>query len=139
MIDLWNKKVTIYNDIPGDNVNPRKFQRFVINNCQIQGGYVSTTEGTIQNIVNAKTVITKDIKKYVEPLKYMFLPSDIKELYYTVQIGDFVIFEEIDDIVNTAQEFAKLQQKYNKNGMVISSVSVNINGMDVDNITMNNT
>ena len=34
--DLFNSKVTIYNDIPSDGVNARRFDRFVIDLCNIQ-------------------------------------------------------------------------------------------------------
>lgn len=136
MTDLWKSKVTIYNDIPSDKVNPRRFERFVISKCQIQGGYVSKTDGTVENIVNAKTVITKDVEHYKSPIEYIALSKDLKEIYYTAQVGDFVVFAEVDDVITTSEEFAKLQQKYKNKGMSITSVSESINGMSVDNVTM---
>lgn len=138
MTDLWKRKVTIYNDIPADAVNARRFDRFVIDRCNIQGGIVSKADGTIENIVNAVTVITKDIEHYKQPLEYGKLPVDIKEEYYTVQVGDFLVLSEVDDIVTTSREFAELQNKYSNNGISVRSVSANIHGMIVDNVTMAN-
>lgn len=138
MTDFFKQKITIYNDIPADAVNQRRFDRFLIEKCNIQGGIVSKSDGTIENIVNAITVITKDIKQYKPPLEYAKLPVDIKEDYYTVQVGDFIVLAEVDDIVTTSREFAELQSKYEGNGMVVRSVSVNIQGMDVDNVTITN-
>lgn len=138
MTDLWKQKVTIYNDIPADAVNARRFDRFVIDKCNIQGGIVSKADGTIENIVNAITVISKDIEHYKRPLEYAKLPVDIKEEYYTVQVGDFIVLSEVDDIVTTSREFAELQSKYEGIGMVVRSVSVNIQGMSVDNVTIVN-
>ena len=138
MTDSYNKKVTIYNDIPADAVNPRSFHRFVIDKCNIQGGFVSKTDGTIQNIVNSQTVITKDVEHYKTPLDYATVPADLKDFYFTAQIGDFIVFDEVDDIVTTSKEFSALQGKYKGNGMVITNAVANINGMSVDNVTMTN-
>lgn len=138
MTDFWNQKVTIYNDIPADAVNQRRFDRFVIDRCNIQGGIVSKADGTIENIVNAVTVITKDIDHYKQPLEYAKLPADLKEDFYTAQVGDFIVLSEVDDIVTTSREFAELQTKYADNGIVVRSVSPNIHGMSVDNVTITN-
>lgn len=138
MTDLWKQKVTIYNDIPKNSVEDRHFDRFVIDKCNIQGGIVSKADGTIENIVNAVTVITKDVDRYKAPLEYAKLPVDIRENFYTVQVGDFIVLYEVDDIVTTSREFAELQEKYKDNGIVVRSVSANIHGMIVDNVTITN-
>lgn len=138
MTDLWNQKVTIYNDIPKNAVEDRHFDRFVIDKCNIQGGIVSKADGTIENIVNAVTVISKDVDRYRKPLEYSKLPVDIREDFYTVQVGDFIVLSEIDDIVTTSREFAELQEKYKDNGIVVRSVSANIHGMSVDNVAITN-
>lgn len=139
MTDLYKQKVTIYNDIPKNAVEERHFDKFVVDKCNIQGGLVNEANGTITNIVNAKSVITRDINRYKTPLEYAELPVDIRADYYTAQIGDFVVFAEVDDVVTTASEFSQLQTKYRNNGMKITSVSANIFGLSVDNVTMTNT
>lgn len=138
MTDFWEQKVTIYNDIPADVVNPRRFERFVIEKCNIQGGIISKADGTIENIVNALTVITKDTDRYKRPLEYKQIPIDLAENYFTVQVGDFIVLAEVDDVVTTSREFSELQSKYSNNGIVVRSVSPNIHGMTVDNITISN-
>lgn len=138
MTDLWKHKVTIYNDIPKTAVEDRHFDRFVIDLCNIQGGIVSKADGTIENIVNAVTVISKDVDRYKTPLEYAKLPVDIREAFYTVQVGDFIVLSESDDIITTSREFAELQEKYKDNGIVVRSVSANIHGMSVDNVTITN-
>ena len=138
MTDLWTQKVTIYNDIPKTAVEDRHFDRFVIDLCNIQGGIVSKADGTIENIVNAVTVISKDVDRYKPPLEYAKLPVDIREGFYTVQVGDFVVLAEVDDVVTTSREYGDLQKKYADNGIVVRSVSANIHRMSVDNITIAN-
>ena len=138
MTDLWKNKVTIFNDIQKNAVEDRHFDRFVIDKCNIQGGIVSKADGTIENIVNAVSVITRDVEHYKQPLEYAKLPVDIRENFYTVQVGDFIVFAEVDDVVTTSREFAELQSKYANNGVVIRSVSANIHGMAVDNVTITN-
>ena len=75
----YTQKVTIYNDIPADGVNPRRFDRFVIEKCLIYGGFTEGADGTIQTIVNSQNVITRDIERYKSPLEYRQLPADEKE------------------------------------------------------------
>lgn len=139
MTDLYTQKVTIYNDIPKNAVEERHFDKFVIDKCNVQGGLVNEANGTITNIVNAKSVITRDINRYKTPLEYAELPVDLRVDYFTAQIGDFVVFAEVDDVVTTASEFSQLQTKYRNNGMKITSVSANIFGLSVDNVTITNT
>lgn len=138
MTDLWKQTVTIYNDIPKTAVEERHFDRFVIDKCNIQGGIVSRADGTVENIVNAISVITKDVDRYKTPMQYAKLPVDIRESFYTVQVGDFIVLAEVDDVVTTSREFAELQEKYKDNGIVVRSVSANIHGMSVDNVTITN-
>ena len=139
MTDLFTEKVTIYNDIPKTPVENRHFDRFVIEKCNIQGGLVNEADGTITNIVNAKSVITKDVSHYKTPLEYAELPVDLRVDYFTAQIGDFIVFAEVDDVVTNATEYAQLQTKYKNNGMKVTSVSPNVFGLSVDNVTMTNT
>ena len=137
--NIFNRKATIYNDVPKNAVEERHFDRFVIGECSMQGGIVHEADGTISNIVNATTVITRDVSSYKLPMEYANIPVDLREQYYTVQIGDFIVFGEVDDVVTTASEFLQLQNKYKNNGMKVTSVAVNIFGMDVDNVTITNT
>ena len=139
LTDLYKQKVTIYNDISKNAVEERHFDKFVIDKCNIQGGLVNEANGTITNIVNAKSVITRDVNRYKTPLEYAELPVDLRVDYFTAQIGDFVIFAEVDDVVTTASEFSQLQAKYRNNGMKITSISPNIFGLSVDNVIMTNT
>lgn len=138
MTDLWKQTVTIYNDIPKTAVEERHFDKFFIDKCNIQGGIVSRADGTVENIVNAISVITKDVERYKAPMQYAKLPVDIRESFYTVQVGDFIVLAEVDDVVTTSREFAELQEKYKDNGVVVRSVSANIHGMSVDNVTITN-
>ena len=134
MTDFFTSKVTIYNDISVDKV--RRFERFVIDKCQITGQLVESNNSTIRKVVNVDTVITKDIKHYKSPVEYAKLAETERSKYYTAQTGDFVVLGEVDDVVSNANEFAQLQTKYKDSGIKITSVSANIHGMAVDNITM---
>lgn len=136
--NLFSEKVTIYNDIPKTALEDRHFDRFVVPLCNIQGGYVDKANGTIANIVNAKTVITKAVEQYKSPMEYAALPVDQRENFFTAQSGDFVVLAEVDDVVTTAAEFSALQQKYKNNGIKVSSVTAYIYGRDTDNVTMTN-
>lgn len=137
MTDLFKKKITIYNDIPSDGVNPRRFDRFVVNFCNVQKGIMQNADGTIEKVPNAIMIETKDVEHYKSPLEYSLLPADEKDKYFTANVNDFFILAEVDDIVTTSREFQELQTKYKGNGFSVTSVNEYLNGMDVDNVQIN--
>lgn len=132
--ELFKSKVTIYNDIPADGVNARRFDRFVINFCNIQKGILQNADGTIEKVVNAQTITTKDIEHYKTPLEYALLPADMKDKFFTANVNDFVVLAEVDDVVTTSREFQDLQSKYRNNGFSVTAVNEYIHGMAVDNV-----
>lgn len=134
MINFFDKKVTIYNDVPSDGVNARQFNRFVIDGCNIQNGSMQSADGTIEKVVNAQTVTTKDIEHYKTPIEYSQLPADRKTKYFTANVNDFVVLAEVDDIVTTAREFQELQTKYKDNGFSVTAVNEYLHGLSVDNV-----
>lgn len=132
--DKFTRKVTIYNDIPSDGVNARRFDRHIIDKCLVYNQLAEGGNGTIRNVINSQNVITKDIEHYKSPADYKSLATDERSNYYTVQIDDFVVLDEVDDIITTSKEFQTLQQKYRDNGFSVTAVSANIHGMNVDNV-----
>lgn len=132
--DKFTKKVTIYNDIPSDGVNLRRFDRFVIDKCLIYNQLSEGSDGTIQKIINSQNVITKDTEHYKSPIEYKALAEDERDVFYTVQVDDFVVLDEVDDVVTTGKEFQNLQSKYKGNGFLVTSVNANIFGIGVDNV-----
>lgn len=134
MIDKYTQKVTIYNDIPSDGVNLRRFDRFVISKCFIYNGLSESGDGTIQKVINAQNVITIDVEHYKSPTEYLGLASDEKDNFYTVQVDDFVVLGEVEDVITNSREFQLLQQKYKNIGFSVTAVEPNIHGMPKDNI-----
>lgn len=138
MTNLYNKSITIYNDIPADSVQSRRFFRHVIPLCNIQAGIIETaTDGQIQNVINGVTVITKSIANYLPPEEYKALPEDKKANYFTVQIDDFVIPYIVEDIVTTAKDYQELQTKYKNTGWAVTAANAYIFGLSTDNVTIN--
>ena len=84
LTDFFKQKVTIYNDIASDGVNARRFDRFVIDLCNIQKGIMQNADGTIEKVPNAIMIETKDVEHYKSPLEYSLLPADEKDNYFNV-------------------------------------------------------
>lgn len=139
MVSLFNKKVTIYNDIPASGDVLRRFERHVIDKCSIQGGFIQQTNGTIQNVLSARTVITKDVEHYKNPTEYTLLTLEEREEYYTVKIGDYIVLAEVDDEITSGRELEALQRKYGDECISVTNVTAYIYGMDVDNVVITNT
>lgn len=138
MTELFNKKITIFNDIEADGNVPRVFDRFVVEKCQITEQCVDKADGTVRNVVNVKTVTTKDVGRYKSPVEYAKLPTEERANFFTVQVGDIIVFGEVNNAVTNAKELQDLQRKYEGNCIKVTSVGTYINGMVTDNITMTN-
>lgn len=134
MREKFSEKVTIFNNIVSDGVNLRRFDRFVINKCLIYNQMAESADGTVRKIVNTQNIITKDVEHYKTPIEYSQLAEDERENYYTVQVDDFVVLDEVDDVITTSKEFQELQKKYKGNGFLVTSVNASIFGMSVDNV-----
>lgn len=137
-MDFYTKKVTIYNDIKKSFVEPRHWDRRVIDKCMVYSGMVASSNQTVQTISNAQNVITRDVKHYKSPSEYALVPVDEREQYYTVQPDDFIVFDEVFDVVTNATEWDELKDKYQGNGMSVTTVNPYIFGMSTDNITISN-
>ena len=137
--DKFVRKFTIYINVPDDGTSGRGFARFVIEKCMVYGGTAERSgNGTIQKIVNAQTIVTKDVERYKPPIEYFGLSPDERDKYYTAQANDFIVFAEVDDVVTSSLEFRDLQDKYKNNGMSITAVNPYIFGLATDNVTMTN-
>ena len=132
--DKFTDKVTIYNYIVGDAVNAERYDRFVIKKCLAYNQITEGADGTIQRIINAQNVITKDVDHYKSPMEYAALPVDMKEHFFTVQVDDFVVLAEVDDVVTTEKDFNALKKKYRNNGFSVTAVSAYLNGENTNNI-----
>lgn len=138
MTDLFTKCITIYNDMPGIDSKPRSFDRHIIKKCLISDSRIEKSQGTVTQESVSKQIITKDTERYLSPEMYKMHPSNEINTFYTVQTGDFIILDEVTDVVNTAQDFVELQKKYKNIGFKVTSVETFINGLETDNITIRN-
>ena len=139
MTDLYTKKITIYSDIAKTIVEPRHWDRRVIDRCMVYSGTAeSNRENIIQVVSNATTVIIRDVNRYRTPAEYAHIPVDQREQWYTVQPDDFIVFDEVFDVVTNASEWAELQKKYKSNGMSVTTVNPFVFGLTTDNISISN-
>jgi hypothetical protein len=131
--NLYSETFTIINQIPTSptNASKIKWKKHFITNCDKKDGIFDKSTGTMVYKSNSWTVFCKEFKKYKAPNwidGYYTLPDDVKNNYYTGNIGDLIIFAKIDDIepINT-QEFQAIVNKYRDIGGLITSSEVYIN------------
>ena len=136
--DKFTDKVTIYNYIIDDAVNDEHFDRFVIDKCLVYNQLTENADGTVQRIVNSQNVITKDVEHYKSPVEYKNLPADMKEQFYTVQVDDFIVLGEVNDVVTNELEFRQLRNKYKDNGFSVTAVQAYLKGTNTNNIHIMN-
>jgi hypothetical protein len=138
LTDFFVKAVTIYNLIPATATTEKIYNRTVLEKCQVQGVFVEKTQDTVRNVVNAKSVITKSVEHYLDFADFVKIPVDKRSDYWSVNVGDFIVFAEVDDYIETEQDFANLQKKYRNNGIKVTTANASVYGMATDNVQMTN-
>lgn len=125
MKDIYTEKCTIYNKIPAHGDSPIRYSRCVIDRCSIQGGIVDKSKENLRTSASIATVRTKDIAHYKPPtfeLGVGFYAMFHTKDFYTASADDFIVYGEVNDVVNNASDFSKLKTVYKDKGFVITRV-----------------
>lgn len=134
LTDLFSEAFTIINQVPTSQSNSaiREWKKHVIRQCDKRDGIFDRATGTMAYKANSWTVSCKDWQTYRKPLwvdgGYYALTEYDKDRYWTANVGDLIIFADVDDVApTTTQEFVALRTKYQNNGGTISSAQDYIN------------
>lgn len=125
--DLYNETFTIINQIPksADTAAKAAWKKHTLKKCGRQTGIYDRTNGMMAYKANTFTAYIYDWESY-KPANWSdggYYASDDKDSYFTVNIGDLIVFADIPDLVpTTLQEFQSLVTKYKDNGGTVSSV-----------------
>lgn len=134
--NLYNKTFTIINQIPTSETVATKIAwvKHSISHCDKVGSIYDKSTGNMVYKVNTFTAYIKDWQNYREP---SFSDDGYYSIYqtektaYTANVGDLVIFREIDDPApTTLKEFNDLRSKYATEGGILTSVEAFINYKD---------
>lgn len=130
--NLKNKTFTIINQIPQSAAVATKtaWKKNTVGNCGMINGIIDRTTGTMIHKANTFTAFIGEWKKYKAPnwLDGGYYALSDKDNYFTVNIGDLIVFADIPDLApTTMQEFQTLVTKYKDNGGTVSSAQAYIN------------
>ena len=132
--NLKNETFTIINQIPQSAAVSTKtaWKKVTLRRCSKTGGIYDRTSGTMVYKANTFTAYIYDWEQYKSPDwlngGYYALADKDKGNYFTVNIGDLIVFADIPDTVpTTLQEFQALVTKYKDNGGTVSSAQAYIN------------
>ena len=132
--NLSHEIFTIINQIPqAPNIaTKRAWRKYTLKGCDKKDGLYDKSSGTMIYKANSFTAYVYDWEHYKAPNwledGYYSMSDVDKKDYYTVNVGDLVIFADIPDIApTTAAEFTTLTQKYKDIGGIIGGVNVYIN------------
>lgn len=130
---LYDKTFTIINQIPTSATVSTKIAwvKRTIKGCDKTDGTYDKSTGTMVYKANTFTAYLKDWQNYREPNfsdngYYSIYGTD--ETLYTANVGDLIIFREIEDPApTTANEFNNLRSKYANEGGILTGVEAYIN------------
>ena len=131
--NLYDKTFTVINQIPTSQTVATKIAwvKHTISGCDKADGIYDKSTGNMVYKANAFTAYLKNWQNYREPnfseQGYYSLYRTEKTLY-TANVGDLVIFREIDDPApTTLKEFNDLRTKYANEGGILTTVEALIN------------
>ncbi len=137
MIGLSNLKsevFTIINQMPTSQTVATKsaWVKHTLTMCGKKDGLYDKTSGAMVFKANTWTAFIYNWKQYKKPLwtdgGYYALPDTDKGKYFTVSVGDLLVFDDIpDNTPETLQEFNALRDKYKYSGGIITGSEVYIN------------
>ena len=132
--NLKDKTFTIINRIPTSASNAQivGYKKYILYGCDVQNGFFDKSTGTMMYKANTWTAWLSDWKAFKEASwlngGYYALADKDKGNYFTVNIGDLIVCEDIPDLApTTIQEFQALVTKYKDNGGTVSSAQAYIN------------
>lgn len=132
MTNLYDKTFTIINQLPASPDDPVKTE-WVKNRlvgCDKADGLYDKSSSGMAYKANTWTAYIKDWQHYLPPLWLDggYYALDDKTGFYTVNIGDLLIFADIDDPAPVSvQGFNALREKYKNCGGVVTACEAYIN------------
>lgn len=134
MSDLFSETFTIINQIPQSSTVATKVKWFkhIIHSCDRRDGIFDRSTSTMAYKANAWTVWCKQWDNYRPPMwvndGYYALADDEKADFWTANVGDLIIFAEIEDVEPTSvTEYQALITKYKDYGGTITQAQPYIN------------
>lgn len=131
--NLYDKTFTVINQIPTSQTVATKIAwvKHTISGCDKADGIYDKSTGNMVYKANTFTAYLKNWQNYREP---NFSEQGYYSLYrtekmlYTANVGDLVIFREINDPApTTLKEFNALRTKYANEGGILTTVEAFIN------------
>lgn len=131
--NLYDKTFTIINQIPMSQTVATKIAwvKHSIPHCDKADSIYDKSTGTMVYKANTFTAYLKEWQNYREPNfsanGYYSIYQTEKDLY-TANVGDLVVFREIDDPApTTLKEFNDLRMKYANEGGILTGAEAFIN------------
>ena len=132
--NLAGEIFTIINQIPeSSHVSTRKqWIKNKLVNCGKRDGIYDQSSGTMAYKANTWTAYIYDWQNYRPPhwleKGYYSLAEEEKTGFFTVAVGDLIVFADIpDDVPTNISEFNALKKKYESMGGIITGQEVYIN------------
>lgn len=131
--DFNNQVFTLINRVPRDTETSAtgSYIKHVLKNCGKKSGIYDRASGTMAYSANSWTAYLYDWKAY-KPANwldggYYQMSAEEKANYFTVAVGDLLIFADIqDEKPATLNEFNAIKERYKDIGGIISSFEVYI-------------
>lgn len=132
--NLKNQTFTIINQIPknAETATKTAWKKKVLRGCGMQSGIFDKTSSSMIYKANTFTAYISDWRGYKAPNwldgGYYALSDKDKANYFTVNVGDLIVFAQVSDPEpTTLQEFNAMVLKYKDNGGTITGTNAYIN------------
>ncbi len=127
-IPFADTAITIYNKYQYLNINGKlmtEWKRSIIPNClRITKANNISFNGTVVSAY-ALNVQIPMFEEYIEPYDWANLLNEEMENRFTVQNGDLIVLDEVDDEVDDFSVIEDIEKKYGSKSFLITNVNQN--------------
>lgn len=127
----WESTITLYNRYQDPLTDLITWYKTTINDCFVKRAHNRVVIGTTSIETGNKLVRIREDERYLTYSRWIELPNDVQQNYFTLHLGDFVVFSEVDDIIDEytpGHRFNDVVSKYKDMNecMVITNYQENI-------------
>ena len=133
----WESTITLFNRYQDPLTDLITWRRTVIKDCFVKRAHNRIIIGNTSIETGNKLVRIREDERYLTYSKWIELPNDVRSQYFTLHLGDLIVFYEVDDVIDEytdGHRFNDISAKYKDMNecMIITSYQENIGSGRVD-------
>lgn len=96
----WDSGLTLYNKYTDPQTQIITWRRTVLQGCFVKSAGATVSVGNTVIETDDVLIRIRQSPKYKSKKDYISMPNDLMSNYFTLGVGDIIVFGEVDDTIN---------------------------------------